>query len=159
MPLKSCGGHPPRPRTCSATRRRTGSPRRRATPHYCPPSHRISDAIATPARAAQLHRNGLDACYSSAREPRSNYQGDPMRGHLNAALFSRHIAALHSEEGLTNSPRRVYRLRQWTERFVEQMETRIARASKITQQQRPTYACWENGHCDALLRKYIRARF
>ena len=33
-----------------------------------PPSHRSSDAIATPARAAQLHRNGLDACYSSARE-------------------------------------------------------------------------------------------
>ena len=33
-----------------------------------PPSHRNSDAITTPARAAQLHRNGLDACYSSARE-------------------------------------------------------------------------------------------
>ena len=82
-----------------------------------------------------------------------------MRGHLNAALFSRHIAALHSEEGLANSPRRVYRLRQWTERFVEQMETIIARASKITQQQRPTYACWEKGHCDALLQKRIRASF
>ena len=61
-----------------------------------------------------------------------------MRGHLNDALLSHSIAALNLEECLANFPRRVYRLRQWTERFVEQMETRIARASKITQQQRPT---------------------
>ena len=80
-----------------------------------------------------------------------------MSGHLNDALLSHSIAALNLEEGLANFPRRMYRLRQWTERFVDQMETILARPSKITQQQRPTYARWEKGHCDALLRKCIRA--
>ena len=52
---------PHHPSTCSGKGRHTAEPIGRAAPHYCP-HRRSSNAMATLARAAQLHHHHFDAC-------------------------------------------------------------------------------------------------